>query len=63
VGLVEESVRGLGVRPARYLHLASIVAFIFAVIALAVGEQLVATVMFLVAAVGFLVTLILQRRR
>jgi multisubunit Na+/H+ antiporter MnhF subunit len=50
-------------RPARYLHLAAIVAFILAVIALALGESLAATVMFIVAAVGFLTTLILQRRR
>ena len=50
-------------RPARYLHLVAIVAFIFAVIALAVGKQLASTVLFMVAAVGFLTTFILQRRR
>jgi len=51
------------VRPARYLHLVAIVAFIFAVIALALGEQLASTVLFMAAAVGFLTTLIFQRRR
>ena len=50
-------------RPARYLHLAAIVAFIFAVIALALGEQLASTVIFMAAAVGFLAALVLQRRR
>ena len=50
-------------RPARYLHLAAIVAFIFAVIALALGEQLASTVLFVVATIGFLAALILQRRR
>ncbi len=64
VRLVAENVRGLAVvRPARYLHLAAIVAFVLAVIALALEESLVATVLFMVAAVGFLATLILQRRR
>jgi Flp pilus assembly protein TadB len=45
------------------LHLSAIAAFTLAVIALALGRPLVATVMFIIAAVGFLVTLILQRRR
>ena len=50
-------------RVARYLHLSAIVAFILAVIALALGEHLLSTALFMVAAVGFLVPLILQRRR
>lgn len=58
-----EDVRGLVVRATRSLHLAAIAAFILAVIALALGESLAATVLFVVAAVGFLATLILQRRR
>ncbi len=58
-----ENVRGLVVRLTRSLHLAAIAAFILAVIALALGESLASTVLFMVAAVGFLTTLILQRRR
>jgi hypothetical protein len=50
------------VRLARSLHLGAIAALTFAVLALALGKQLVATVLFIVAAVGFLVVLILQRR-
>ena len=50
-------------RLARYVQLSAIAAFTLAVIALALGESLVATVLFMVAAVGFLTTLILQRRR
>jgi hypothetical protein len=53
----------LGMRLARYLQLSAIAAFTLAVIALALGESLAATVMFIVAAVGFLMVLILQRRR
>ncbi len=60
---MEESVRRLGVRLARSLQLGAIAAFALAVIALARGESLAATVMFIVAAVGFLIVLILQRRR
>jgi hypothetical protein len=60
---VEESVRRLGVRLARSLQLGAIAAFALAVIALARGESLAATVLFIVAAVGFLIVLILQRRR
>lgn len=47
----------------RFLQLGAIAAFTLAVIALALGESLAATVMFVVAAVGFLIVLILQRRR
>ncbi len=50
-------------RLARSLHLSAIAAFTLAVIALVLGEHLAATVLFFVAAAGFLVTLILQRRR
>jgi hypothetical protein len=50
-------------RLARSLHLAALAAFALAVIALILGEHLVATVLFFIAAVGFLVSLILQRRR
>ena len=60
---MEEGVRRVGVRFARSLHLAAIAAFVLAVIALALEESLVATVLFMVAAAGFLTTLILQRRR
>ena len=58
-----ENVRGLVVRLTRSLHLAAIAAFILAVIALALGEQLASTILFMAAAVGFLATLIFQRRR
>jgi hypothetical protein len=61
--VVEEGVRGVGVRLMRSLQLGSIAAFTLAVIALALRESLAATVMFVVAAVGFLIVLILQRRR
>ncbi len=61
--MVEESVREVGVRLARSLQLGAIVAFALAVIALALGESLASTVLFVVAAVRFLVVLILQRRR
>ena len=57
-----EDVRGVGVRLVRSLQLGAIVAFTLAVIALALGRSLASTVMFIVAAVGFLVVLILQRR-
>jgi hypothetical protein len=60
---VAEDVRRLGVRLARSLQLGAIAAFALAVIALARGESLAATVLFIVAAVGFLIVLILQRRR
>jgi hypothetical protein len=51
------------VRLARSLQLGAIAAFAVGIIALARGEMVGATVMFVVAAVGFLVVLILQRRR
>jgi hypothetical protein len=47
----------------RSLQLGAIAAFTLAIIAFARGQSLVATVMFAVAAVGFLIVLILQRRR
>ena len=47
----------------RSLHLAAIAAFALAVIAMLIGEHLLATALFVVAAAGFLGTLILQRRR
>ncbi len=50
-------------RIVRSLHLAAIAAFTLAVIAMLLGEQLAATVLFLIAALGFLATLILRRRR
>ncbi len=50
-------------RFARALYLSAIAAFALAVIAMVLGENLVATVLFLIAAAGFLTTLILQRRR
>ena len=50
-------------RFAHSLHLSAIAAFALAVIAMVLGEHLVATVLFVIAAAGFLVTLILQRRR
>jgi hypothetical protein len=51
------------VRLARSLQLGAIAAFTLAVIALVRGKSLAATVLFIVAAVGFLIVLILQRRR
>jgi hypothetical protein len=51
------------VRLARSLQLGAIAAFTLAVIALARGGSLAATVLFIVAAVGFLIVLILHRRR
>jgi hypothetical protein len=54
---------GVGVRLVRSLQLGAIAAFTLAVIALALGRSLASTVMFIVAAVGFLVVLIMQRRR
>ena len=50
-------------RRVRSLHLAAIAAFALAIIAMVLGEHLAATVLFLIAAAGFLVTLILQRRQ
>jgi hypothetical protein len=46
------------VRRARSLQLGAIAAFALAVIALAMGESLAATVMFTIAAVGFLIVLV-----
>jgi hypothetical protein len=60
--VVAEDVRGVGVRLARSLQLGAIAALTLALIALAVGESLPATVLFIVAAVGFSIVLILQRR-
>lgn len=50
-------------RLARSLHLSAIAAFTLAVIAMILGEQRAATVLFAIAAAGFLAALILQRRR
>ena len=50
-------------RFARSLHLSAIAAFTLAVVAMVLGEHLVGTALFSIAAVGFLVALILQRRR
>ncbi len=50
-------------RLAHSLQLGAIASFTLAVIALALGESVVATVMFIVAAGGFLLVLILQRRK
>lgn len=50
-------------RLARFLHLSAIAAFALAVIALVLEQHLAATVLFFVAAAGFLATLIIQRRR
>ncbi len=47
----------------RSLHLSAIAAFALAVIAMVLGRHLVATILFVIAATGFLVTLILQRRQ
>ena len=49
-------------RLARSLHLSAIAAFAIAIIAMVLGEHLVATVLFSIAAAGFLAALILQRR-
>ncbi len=49
-------------RLARSLHLGAIAALTLAILALALGEQLVATALFIVASVGFLIVLVLQRR-
>ena len=51
------------VRLAGALNLVAIAAFALAVIALILGNNLLATVLFGVAAAGFLATMILQRRR
>jgi hypothetical protein len=61
--LVAEGVRRVGVKLARSLLLSAIIAFTVGVIALAPGASLAATVLFVVAAVGFLATLVLLRRR
>jgi predicted lysophospholipase L1 biosynthesis ABC-type transport system permease subunit len=58
-----QDVRKVDERVARYLQLSAIVALIFAVIAVALEAYLASTALFMVAAVGFLVTLILQKRR
>ncbi len=51
------------VRSARALNLAAIVAFVLATVALILGTNLAATVLFALAAAGFLATMILERRR
>jgi hypothetical protein len=51
------------VRFAHSLQLDAIAAFTLAIMALALGESLAATVMFVVAAVGFLAVLVVQWRR
>jgi hypothetical protein len=61
--MVAEDVRGVGMRLMRSIQLGAIAAFTLAVIAFARDESLAATVLFVVAAVGFLIVLILQRRR
>ena len=53
----------VAMRLARSIHLSAIAAFALAVIALILGEHLAATVLFVLAAGGFLATLILQRRQ
>ena len=50
-------------RLARSLQLGAIIALVIALIAPALGKSLAATVLFTVAAVGFLMVLILQRGR
>ena len=50
-------------RLARSLHLGAIAAVTLALVALAAGKILPATVLFIVAAVGFAIVFILQRRR
>ena len=50
-------------RLVRSLYLAAIAAFAVAIIAMVLGEHLAATVLFVIAAAGFLASLILQRRR
>jgi hypothetical protein len=51
------------VRRVGSLQLAAIAALALAVIALALGKNVVATILFVVAAAGFLATIFLQRRR
>lgn len=50
-------------RPARALHLAAIVSFVLAVVALILGKSVAATALFFVAAAAFLATIVLQGRR
>ena len=50
-------------RLARSLHLSAIAAFALAVITLFLGEHIAATVLFVIAAVGFLAAMVLHRRR
>jgi hypothetical protein len=61
--LAAEGVRRVAVKLARFLLLSAITAFTVGVIALALGASLAATVLFVVAAVAFLATLVLLRRR
>jgi multisubunit Na+/H+ antiporter MnhF subunit len=51
------------VRRVGSLQLSAIAVLALAVIALALGRNVVATILFVVAAVGFLATIFLQRRR
>ena len=46
-----------------YLQLAAIAIFTFAVVALVLGKNTVATALFIIAMGGFLATIILQRNR
>ncbi len=50
-------------RLARSLYLSAIAAFALAIIAMLLGEHIAATVLFVIAAAGFLGVLILQRSR
>ena len=50
-------------RLVRSLHLSGIAAFTLAVISFVLGKHLAATILFVIAALCFLATLILQRRR
>ena len=61
--MVADDVRRVGVKLARSLQLSAIGAFALAVIALAAGESIASTVLFTIAAIGFLAALLLQRRR
>ena len=61
--MAAEGVRRVGMKLARSLLLCAVTAFAVGVIALALGASLAAMVLFVVAAVGFLATLVLLRRR
>ena len=61
--MAAEGVRRLGVKLARSLLLSAVTAFAVGVMALALGASLAAMVLFVVAAVGFLATLVLLKMR